>query len=191
MQNDQQIKYELQDFNKFLKELRAKSAIFIGGNFELTVRYDYEDLSLSNNGIFIRTKTGFENVLTIKEKIDLSQSDYFQRKKREIEIESPEELKYIFEKIGLTNQLVMEKYRQLWKIDDIYICIDELPFGIYMEIKGGSKQINKILKKFGLKKSQVINETYWDIFKKKIDNEEVEYSKDIKFDSSHIFKITM
>lgn len=189
MQNDQQIKYELQDFNKFLKELRGQSAIFIGGNFELTVRYDYEDLRLSKNGIFIRTKTGFENVLTIKEKTDVCQSDYFQRKKREIEIESPEELKYIFEKIGLTNQLVMEKYRQLWKLDDIYISIDELPFGIYMEIKGSSKQINKILKKFGFKKSQVINETYWDIFKKKIDNGEIEYSKDIKFDSSHIFKI--
>lgn len=189
MQKDQQIKYELEDFNKFVKQLREESAIFIGGNFEQTVRYDYEDLRLSKSNIFIRTKTGFKNVLTIKEKSENIKTNYFQRDKREIEIESTEDLDYILNKIGLTNQLVMEKYRLLWKIDDIYICIDELPFGIYLEIRGDNKQINNILKKFNLKKTKVINETYWDIFNKKIKSEEIIYSKDIKFDANHIFKI--
>ena len=189
MQTDQQVKYELQDFNRFIKKLRDESSIFIGGNFELTIRYDYDDLRLSNKGIFIRTKTGFKNVLTIKEKEDNNEGDYFQRNKREIEIESTNDLEYILEKIGLTNKLIMEKYRLLWKIDDMYICIDELPFGIYLEIKGTSKQINSVLKKFDLKKSKAINETYWDIFNKKIENEEVAYSKNIKFDSNHVFKI--
>lgn len=188
MINEQQIKYEINNFNEFIKTLREKEAIFIGGNLETTIRYDDKDLNLSKKGIFIRTKSGFGNVLTIKEKED-GVSNFLERKKTETEVESTESIKYLLEKIGLNNQFVMEKYRLLWKIDNQYINIDELPFGIYLEVKGNNKQINSIIKKLNLKKSKIINKTYWDLFYEKIENNEIMYSKNITFDNNYIFKI--
>lgn len=52
----------------FLEKLRKNKYILIGETFEKTTRYDFEDERLARQGIFIRTKNGFDDTITIKEK---------------------------------------------------------------------------------------------------------------------------
>ena len=66
--NDIQIKFKIADVDAFLEKLRKNKYILIGGTFEKTIRYDFEDERLSRQGIFIRTKNGFDNTITIKER---------------------------------------------------------------------------------------------------------------------------
>ena len=70
--SDIQIKFKIEDVDAFLEKIKENKYILIGGAFEKTTRYDYEDERLLKNGIFIRTKNGFSDTVTIKEKVRLN-----------------------------------------------------------------------------------------------------------------------
>lgn len=68
MGKDVQIKFEIKNFCEIVRKLNDLEFVFLGGVKEVITRYDFENNSLSKSGIFLRIKTGFENILTIKEK---------------------------------------------------------------------------------------------------------------------------
>ena len=178
---DIQIKFKITDIDDFLDKLRINKYILIGGTFERTIRYDFEDERLRRRGIFIRTKNGFNNTITIKEKSqNKMKKKYFERKNTTFEIEDCDSMKYLFEKIGMTKTYVMEKYRIIWKKVGIELHLDELPFGIYCEVCSSEKEIDNIVKKFKVK--TIYNCTYWELY------EQLEKDKkDIIFVESHVF----
>lgn len=49
---ENQVKYKIDDFEEISKKLIDLEAIFIGGFFEKTIRYDTTDNKLSNQGFF-------------------------------------------------------------------------------------------------------------------------------------------
>ena len=179
--NNIQIKFKVENVDIFLEELRKNKYILIGGTFENTIRYDFEDERLLKNGIFIRTKNGFDNTITIKERSkDKSHKKYFEYSNSTFEIEDCNLMKYLLEKIGLTKTYIMEKYRIVWKRREIEIYLDELPFGTYCEVCSSEKEIKNILDKFNIE--TIYKCTYWEIYNQ-IENKQ----KDIKFEKNHIF----
>ena len=181
---DIQIKCKIKDVNKLLEELRKNRYILVSGDFEEVIRYDFENNELANKGIFIRTKNGIDQTITIKEKEnDYKSNKYFQRKNKTLAIEDCNKMKYFLNKIGLTKMRKMEKYRIIWKKGNIEIHLDELPFGIFCEICASEKEIDKIINKYSI--NEFYNCTYWDIYykisKKNIDD------KNILFNPQHIF----
>ena len=179
--NDIQIKFKVENVDAFLEELRKNKYILIGGAFEKTTRYDFEDERLAQNGIFIRTKDGFCDTITIKEKTPKkTQKKYFERKNATFEIEDCDSMKYLLEKIGLTKKYIMEKYRIIWKKESVELHLDELPFGIYCEICSSEKEIDNIVNKFDIQ--TIYNCTYWEIYDQLGNNK-----KNIQFTKDHIF----
>lgn len=183
---EKQVKYKINNFDYISKRLIEIEAIFIGGFMEKTIRYDNDDLKCSNNGIFIRTKSGMKNVLTLKEIPTDSSNTSFERITTEVEVDNINKIGYILEKIGLTKKFIMEKYRLFFKYDNVDILIDELPFGIYLEIKGEDNEINRVTKMLNIDEADLIKMTYWDIYDKiKKDSK----NENIVFETNHIFKI--
>ena len=179
--NDIQIKFKIADVDAFLEKLRKNKYILIGGTFEKTTRYDFEDERLARQGIFIRTKNGFDDTITIKEKTpNKTQKKYFERENATFEIENCASMKYLLEKIGLTKTYIMEKYRIIWKKGEVELHLDELPFGIYCEVCSSEKEIDKIVNGLGV--DTIYNCTYWEIY-----NQIEGDKKDIKFEKDHIF----
>lgn len=183
---DKQVKYKINNFDYISKRLVEIEAVFIGGFMERTVRYDNENLKYSSNDLFIRTKSGIKNVVTLKEIPDNEVSTSFERITTEIEVDDINKMGYILEKIGLTKKFIMEKYRLFFRYGNIDILIDELPFGIYLEIKGDDKEIDKITKLLNIENENLIKATYWDIYDKIKKNKK---NDDIVFEKNHIFKI--
>lgn len=178
---DIQIKFKVADVDVFLENLRKNKYILIGGTFEKTTRYDFEDERLAREGIFIRTKNGFADTITIKVKRpNKMQKKYFERENATFEIENCDSMKYLLEKIGLTKNYVMEKYRIIWRKGKVELHLDELPFGIYCEISSSEKEIDNIVNKLNVK--TIYNCTYWEIY-----NQIEDEKKDIKFKKDHIF----
>ncbi len=68
--------------------------------------------------------------------------------------------------LGFTKKLVMEKYREKWQLPKVEVVIDELPFGNFMEIEGSDAEITKTAEKLGLKISQGLTQSYWELNKK-------------------------
>ena len=186
MKKDIQVKFKVDNVGYILENIKSLNYVLVGGNFEKITRYDKEDESLSKQGIFIRTKTGIDEVLTIKEKTsDSKNNKYFERETLSMSVENCEVLDHIFKKIGLTKLFVMEKYRLTFKKGKSTICVDELPFGVYCDIIDTESNIDKLLKQFDI--SEFYNTTYWEIFE---NLSGIQNPQNVKFGKEHIFMLT-
>lgn len=186
MKKDIQVKFKVDNIREILEKIQSLNYVLVGGNFEKIIRYDKEDESLSKQGIFIRTKSGIDEVLTIKEKTSDSKNyKYFERETSSISVENCEVLDHIFKKIGLTKLFIMEKYRLTFKKGKSTICVDELPFEVYCDICDTEANIDKLLKQFSI--DDFYNTTYWEIFE---NLSGINNPQNIEFRKEHIFKLT-
>lgn len=171
-----ELKFKVDDHKGIIKFLEEMNAEFVGKAFERTVRFDTNDQVLEKSGRFLRTRTGFKNVITFKRKID--SDDFKEREEIEFEISDPEKMNYILKNLGFSKILIMEKNREKWNYKNTEVVLDELPMGNYIEIEGEKESIFEVVKDFQLNIDDKITGTYWDIWrefanKNKIDNENI------------------
>ena len=114
-----------------LSELKAE---FMGDAFEENYLFRGGDLKKRAAVLRLR-KIGDRTILTYKERIG-HDSGIKQRIEHETEIADAAAMECIIESLGYTLNAVYEKRRQTWIFLDVVITLDELPFGLYMEIEG-------------------------------------------------------
>lgn len=178
---EKEIKLKIDNIEGVVDTLRRNGAIFIGGALERTIRFDTTAQDYEKQGKFLRVRSGFSNTITLKEKIKSSNNNVRERKETEFEIEDIDKMCYILGALGLDYTRTMEKYRQHWKLDNCSITLDELPFGIFMEIEGEESEIYKICDKLGLDKDKKILVTYWELWAEITDNKDIIFDSDYKF----------
>lgn len=138
---------------KRLEEITEKladlGATFVKEVFE--VNYQHRGGEMDERGATLRLrKIGDFTVLTYKEKV---RSDNGAKRKIEHEttVSDVEATEAIIERLGYRLTAVYEKRRKYWHLGDVEVVLDELPFGLYMEIEGTEDAIAKAEKKLGLK----------------------------------------
>lgn len=178
---EKEIKLKIDDANKVIAALRHSGAVFIGGALERTIRFDTAAQDYEKQGKFLRVRSGFSNTITLKEKIKSAEKNVRARKETEFEIEDINKMSYILNALGLDYTRTMEKYRQHWKLDNCSVTLDELPFGIFMEIEGEENEIYKICDKLGLDKDKKILVTYWELWAEITDNKDIVFNSDYKY----------
>lgn len=160
---EKELKFLVTDLEELVKSLLKNGAEVLNRSKEKTIRLDTADMTLEKRGVFIRVRAGSKNTITLKEKIG-EDTTVRQRKETEFEIEDVDKMAYILEKIGLNYVRIMEKYRLNLKYKGAVLSIDEMPFGLYLEIEGEEEQINNIAVELGYSLDNKILGTYWDIF---------------------------
>lgn len=135
------------------------------GVFQRTVRMDTLEEDFEKKGIFIRTREeDLENIVTLKQKIENSDKDVFSRKEYETTIGDAQIIREIFEILGLKKSWIMEKYRIQGKYKNVTITLDELPFGLFMEIEGDTDNILKTCEELELNINKKFVVSYWDLW---------------------------
>jgi adenylate cyclase class 2 len=127
-------------------------AIFDKEVFE--VNYQHRGGEMDERGATLRLrKIGDFTVLTYKEKIKTESGA-----KRKIEFETSvsdvDAMEKIIERLGYRLTAVYEKRRKYWRFDAVEDVLDELPFGLYMEIEGTIDAIEKAEKILGLREAE-------------------------------------
>ena len=130
-------------------KLNALGAEFIKEVFE--VNYQHRGGQMDERGATLRLrKIGDFTVLTYKEKIKNATGT-----KQKIEFETAVSdvvaAEKIIERLGYKLTAVYEKRRKYWRFGNVEVVLDELPFGLYMEIEGTIAEIEKAEKALGLK----------------------------------------
>jgi adenylate cyclase class 2 len=129
----------------------------LGATFEkevFEVNYQHRGGEMDERGATLRLrKIGDFTVLTYKEKV---KSDEGTKQKIEYEtnVSDVEAMEQIIERLGYRLTAVYEKRRKYWKLNDVEVVVDELPFGHFMEIEGTIESIDKAEKKLGLKEAE-------------------------------------
>ncbi len=133
-------------------------ASFEGTDFEENTLYKGEPLDLGRCVLRLR-RVGDRAVLTYKERFP-SASPIKHQREDETAVDDPEALKAILEALGLMPALVYEKRRQTWRLEGGEISMDELPFGLFMEIEAGEDEIGRIEQELGIEELVAEEATY-------------------------------
>ena len=129
-----------------------------GEEFEVNTLYAGGALDVGRSVLRLR-RVGKRGILTYKERFP-TRSDIKHQREDETRVDDPEALELILAALGFTPALVYEKRRETWALGKTEIVIDELPFGLFMEIEGTEESIRDIESKLAVKRLRTEPATY-------------------------------
>ena len=153
-------KYRLtrEQHERVAQRLLDSSATRVGEEFEENTLYAGGLLDTSRQVLRLRRVEG-KAVLAYKERIA---SASFIKRYREDEtlVEDAQALADILDALGFRPSLVYEKRRATWQLKGAEVVVDELPFGLFMEIEGEEDDITEIEQVLGLAEAEAEMATY-------------------------------
>ena len=126
--------------------------------FEENTLYRGGVLDVRNCVLRLR-RVGGKALLTYKERRPTTSPIKHQRED-ETEVADAEALAAILHVLGFEPALVYEKRRATWRVGDAEVVVDELPFGLFMEIEGSEKEIDRVETLLAIHELQAEMETY-------------------------------
>ena len=129
-----------------------------GEEFEVNTLYAGETLEVGHSVLRLR-RIGNRGILTYKERFPTRSAIKHQRED-ETRVDDPDAMELILEALGFTPALVYEKRRETWRLGTTEIVVDELPFGLFMEIEGTEQGIRELESKLAMKRLRSEMATY-------------------------------
>jgi adenylate cyclase, class 2 len=126
--------------------------------FEENVIYTGPGLDPARRVLRLRRK-GERAIFTFKER-DLSGSPIKRQREEETEVADASALAAILEALGYSPALVYEKRRETWRLAGAEVVLDELPFGLFVEIEGEEARILEVEKLLGLEHAEAEHAPY-------------------------------
>jgi predicted adenylyl cyclase CyaB len=128
--------------------------------FEENTIYGGDRLNSGGYALRLRRINGNERAyLTLKRRIP-TRSPIKHQEEHEVTVADPDCLNRILNSLEYHPALVYEKRRARWKVGHAKVVIDELPFGLFMEIEASVKEIRRVERLIGAKDLPAVIETY-------------------------------
>ena len=143
---------------QLIVRLRESGATHEGEEFEENTLYAGGNLERGKQVLRLR-RVGGRVILTYKER-DSSESAIKRNREDETSVEDAEALAAILDALGYKPALVYEKRRATWKLKGAEIVVDELPFGLFVEIEGEESIIIEVEQSLGLAEAEAEMATY-------------------------------
>jgi adenylate cyclase class 2 len=132
-----------------LPEIGARRKL---AEFEVNTLYTGESLDLGRTVLRLRRIGKQERFPT--------RSDIKHQREDETRVDDPDAMELILEALGFTAGLIYEKHRETWTLGKTEIVVDELPFGLFMEIEGAEQDIRNIESKLAIKRLRTEPNSY-------------------------------
>jgi adenylate cyclase class 2 len=146
--------------------LRESGAELHGEDFETNTIYGGNGIDPSRVVLRIR-QTERKATLTYKERDYLAADataptlqGVRSQREDETQISDPAALTAILQALGYHPSLIYEKRRATWTLNDVEVVVDELPFGLFLEIEGAEEGIRKAEIALALTETESVAETY-------------------------------
>ncbi|HZT58433.1 MAG TPA: class IV adenylate cyclase [Pyrinomonadaceae bacterium] len=129
-----------------------------GAEFEENTIYTGPGLDPKRRVLRLRRK-GARAVFTFKERGE-GQSAIKRQREDETEVSDADALADILDALGYRPALVYEKRRETWRVGGAEVVLDELPFGLFVEIEGEEHEILAAEKSLGLETAEAEHAPY-------------------------------
>jgi predicted adenylyl cyclase CyaB len=126
--------------------------------FEENTLYQGGQLDLGGSALRLRRVNG-RALLTFKQRSPGKSSIKYQREE-ETEVADADTMAAILRSLEFRPGLVYEKRRTSWKLGKAEIAMDELPFGLFMEIEAAEAEIGRVEKLLEAETLPAVSETY-------------------------------
>jgi adenylate cyclase, class 2 len=141
-----------------LQRLKDAGAEDRGEEFEENTLYGGGSLERGKSVLRLR-RVGEKALLTFKERVP-GESAVKRQREDETAVEDPSAMALILDALGFKPILVYEKRRQTWSLRETEIVVDELPFGLFMEIEGDEHAIDAAEQTLGIGSLTAEHATY-------------------------------
>ena len=141
-----------------VERLREGGATPEGEEFEENTLYTGGQLDASRQVLRLR-RTGARAVLTFKERGD-STAALKRYREDETSVGDAAAMADILDALGYRPAVVYEKRRATWQWRGAEIVVDELPFGLFVEIEGEESVIAEVEGLLGLSEDEAEMDTY-------------------------------
>jgi adenylate cyclase class 2 len=128
--------------------------------FEDNIVFDRDDLSLKRADTVLRLRTkGERHVLTLKTPVE-GEHRHRVRNEDETDVTDFEATARLLKRLGFAPRWRYQKYRTVYALDDLSICVDETPLGCFVELEGPPEQIDRVAGDLGFVPEQHMRESY-------------------------------
>jgi adenylate cyclase class 2 len=135
-------------------------------HFEDNWLLDLPDLSLRNQGAALRVRSvNGKGLITYKGVVYPSNGSPLKvREEIETEVDEPERVIELFEKLGYKRSFRYQKYRTVYGLtvdgQQLEVVFDETPMGNFVEIEGEASRVVRVLDAAGFAATESIRESY-------------------------------
>jgi adenylate cyclase class 2 len=130
---------------------------------ETNLRFDLPDGRLQAAGQVLRLRKNHETRLTFK----APGPDNEHRLEVEVGVDQAERTQRLLEALGYGVFFVYEKYREVFTLEAVEIMLDELPFGVFVEVEGEDLgRIRSIAERLGLPWEERLPLSYLALFER-------------------------
>jgi adenylate cyclase class 2 len=143
---------------RLISRLQESGAKHQGEEFEENTLYAGGNLDSSRQVLRLR-RIGSLAILTYKERFTSSSSIKHHREDETV-VEDAEALADILDALGYKPAVVYEKRRATWLLNGTEIVVDELPFGLFVEIEGEENSITEVEQLLHLEEAEAEMATY-------------------------------
>lgn len=160
-----EVKFPVTDFSVLRSSLQRKGALFLTRLFERNILFDSPDGALRSRGALLRLRSDNAARLTLKLPPPGGGHEGF-KVRREIEttVGDFNQTASIFTHLGYNEAMRYEKLRETWRHLDALVCLDELPFGLFVEIEGAPDSIAYAAGDIGLEMEDASTASYHDLY---------------------------
>jgi len=153
-------KYRLTNEQRRAIEQRMREMSLEPGELEHEENTIYRGGFLERPGCALRLRrVNGRAILTFKQRRPGKSAIKYQEE-HEVEIADAEAMAAILTALNYRPGLVYEKKRTRWQVGKAKVIIDELPFGLFMEIEASVREIKRVEKLLGAEKLPAVMETY-------------------------------
>jgi len=160
-----EVKFYVKDLKRVEECARTLGARSVQARvYEVNLRYDLPDGSLRQGGKVLRLRQDERARLTYKGPSQRSDG-VLSRVEFETALDDFENGQKILEALGYISIATYEKYRSTYRLGELHIMLDELPYGNFVEIEGPNVQtLQKASVELGLDFSAAIPASYLALF---------------------------
>ncbi|MFZ5809206.1 MAG: class IV adenylate cyclase [Chloroflexota bacterium] len=180
-----EVKFAVRDLGKIEDKLvREGAQMIMPRSHEVNLRFDTTDGKLSKNGQALRLRQDQHITLTYK---GPSHEQEGARVRTEIQtrVDDFGAAMSILEALGFQVVLRYEKFRTEYLWRETHVSLDEMPYGIFLEVEGENPNaVREVCDAFGLKWANRIPYSYVEIFTR-LQEIYALPSRDLTFDAFH------
>jgi len=162
---EREIKLNIQDLPALAERLRMCGAAAVRERtLERNLRLDTHDGRLKKEGRLLRLRKDDQVKVTYKDRAKV-EDGVIVRREIEFTVDDLEIARKLFEVLGFQVIVVYEKYRAIFRMGDVMVALDELPYGNFVEIEAPNNTlIQGVVQMLGLDGSKAINTNYLGLF---------------------------
>ncbi len=177
-----EVKFYLTDIESVRNRITELGAVCQGKVFESNIRYEDADNTLIQKKSLLRLRKDSSVKLTFKSEPPVKDNQFKIHRELEVEVSDFSIMHRMLEALGYHKEQVYEKWRETFILNNTHFCIDNMPYGDFLEIEGEKTAIRDMADKLGLKWEKRILMNYLRIFD--IVRQEMNLSfSDITFDN--------